>query len=194
MKIIKTFEEWSPKFNSTLQGAAALATSTNKPNQKKQSIVDYANRSISKELFEFRKIKDGKLETVVFSISHDPEFILKPIEKFSVLGGGTGFRIPVILKSIKSQNLAIESREEKYNFNFVNNGKMYINSFGSYWDPNSPGNEIKFVDRSSIENLMAMAIQAIESSPEKGTGITKEDILDIIKDIVLDKDMRSFTI
>jgi hypothetical protein len=59
------------------------------------------------------------------------------------------------------------------------------------------------VDRASIENFMAMAIQAITSSPEPGTpvdlsqrGMTKEkqDILDLIQKIVLDKDMRSFTI
>lgn len=219
MKIIKTFEEWSPKFNRTLQGAAALATSTNKPHQKKQSIEDYANRSISKEEFMFKVLNDrDELGPNVLSIAHDPKFILKPIEQFTLVNRTSGLMllsIPVLLKYHKKEDGTILPTEEKHQphmLTFTEDGSMYMNIRMGDWD--GKGHKIKFVDRASIENLMAMAIQAITSSPEPGTpvesqddgtgwgpgpvekGMTKEkqDILNLIQKIVLNKDMRSFTI
>jgi hypothetical protein len=228
MKIIKTYEEWSPKFNRTLQGAAALATSTNKPDQKKQSIEDYANRSINKEEFMIKRFNDrDELLPNVYTIVHDPKFILKPIEKFASVRSPFIIRkqlsIPVILKYYKKEDgTIVPTEEEKYMLTFTEDGSIYIKSSKDWkWDVNFPGHKIKFVDRASIENFIAMAIQAITSSPEPGStlspeeeleillgnktidsaadtansGMTKEkqDILDLIQKIVLDKDMRSFT-
>jgi hypothetical protein len=236
MKYLKKFEKWSPKFNRTLQGAAALATSTNKPNQKKQSIEDYANRSISKEEFMF-KVYNDKLEELnpaVFTIVHDPKFILKPIEQLALVNeyGINDYTInpdgsidvdhtpgllsiPIIYKKIDGTIVPIE---KPYMLTFTEDGSIYLKLINKdwKWDVNSPGNKIRFVDRASIENFIAMAIQSITSSPEPGTpvesasqrlrnrrsntaeysGMTKEKqaILDLIQKIVLDKDMRSFTI
>jgi len=218
MKHIKKFnEEWSPKFNRTLQGAAALATSTNKPHQKKQSIEDYANRSISKEEFMFKVFNENNPLLSVLTIVHDPKFILKPIEKFASVKKSDDLElslsIPVILKYYKKEDgtvVPIAAKEAACIITFTEDGIIKIK-----WDPaDSPDYQIKFVNRASIENFMAMAIQAITSSPEPGTpvesqddgtgwgsapvekGMTKEkqDILDLIQKIVLDKDMRSFTI
>jgi len=219
MKIIKTFEEWSPKFNRTLQGAAALATSTNKPHQKKQSIEDYANRSIGKEEFMFKVFNDNmELDQNVLTIVHDPKFILKPIEKFASVKQSINFElslsIPVILKYHKKEDGTVVPTEEKHQpwiITFTEDGIIKMKPQMA----NATGAQIKFVNRASIENFMAMAIQAITSSPEPGTPVesaakrienrmsniadsdmTKEKqyILDLIQKIVLDKDMRSFTI
>lgn len=202
-----------------IKGAAALATSTNKPHQKKQSIEDYANRSISKEEFMFKVLNDrDELGPNVLNIAHDPKFILKPIEQFTLVNRTSGLMllsIPVLLKYHKKEDGTILPTEEKHQphmLTFTEDGSMYMNIRMGDWD--GKGHKIKFVDRASIENLMAMAIQAITSSPEPGTpvesqddgtgwgpgpvekGMTKEkqDILNLIQKIVLNKDMRSFTI
>jgi hypothetical protein len=218
MKYLKKFEKWSSKFNRTLQGAAALATSTNKPDQKKQSIEDYANRSISKEEFMFKAYKkvNGnwvEINSNVLTIVHDPKFILKPIELLKV-DHTSVLSIPVLLKYKKEDGTIVH---EPHMLTFTEDGSIYINSSKDWkWDVKFPGYKIRFVNRASIENFIAMAIQAITSSPEPGTpvesastritnrrmnlpefsGMTKEKqaILDLIQKIVLDKDMRSFTI
>ena len=213
MKIIKTFEEWSPKFNRTLQGAAALATSTNKPHQKKQSIEDYANRSIGKEEFAFRLVQtaDGRedMSPNIGILLHDPKFILKPIEQLTLIPqipnsasnpsiSGLVLSIPLIYKSVKTPEGTIITNQLKI-ITFTEDGSVYLNNRNGFTA--GQGLKIKFVDRASIENFMAMAIQAITSSPEPGTPVDlsqmtkeKQDILDLIQKIVLDKDMRSFTI
>ena len=226
MKIIKTFEAWSAKFNRTLQGAAALATSTNKPHQKKKSIEDYANRSIGKEEFAFRLVKtdDGREDTGpnIGILLHDPKFILKPIEQLTLIPklpnpsntkGIDVLSIPLIYKSVKTPEGKIIDTNQLKIITFTEDGSVYLNNRNGF----TPGQglKIKFVDRASIENFMAMAIQAITSSPEPGipiesaaeriknrmsntadSGMTEEKqiILDLIQKIVLDKDMRSFTI
>lgn len=213
MKTIKTFEEWSPVFNRTLQGAAALATSTKKPNEKKQSIEDYANRSISKEEFMFKVFNGDPNSSVqlgpnTICIVHDPKFILKPIEKFASVKQSDDLElslsIPVILKYHKKEDGTVVPTEEKnqpWIITFTEDGIITMKSQES--DPNGRGLQIKFVNRASIENFIAMAIQAITSSPEKGTmspfrksefSKEKQDILDLIQKIILDKDMRTFTI
>ena len=228
MKIIKTFEAWSAKFNRTLQGAAALATSTNKPHQKKQSIEDYANRSIGKEEFAFRLVQtaDGRedMSPNIGILLHDPKFILKPIEQLTLIPqipnsasntsiSGLVLSIPLIYKSVKTPEGTIIDTNQLKIITFTEDGSVYLNNRNGFTA--GQGLKIKFVDRASIENFMAMAIQAITSSPEPGTpvesaaeqiknrynkrpnsGMTKEkqDILDLIQKIVLDKDMRSFTI
>jgi len=215
MKIIKTFEEWSPKFNRTLQGAAALATSTNKPHQKKQSIEDYANRSISKEEFAFRLVQNAfgreDMGQNIGILLHDPKFILKPIEQLNLIPklpnsasnpriSGLVLSIPLIYKSVKTPEGTIIDTNQLKIITFTEDGSVYLNNRNGGFTAGQ-GLKIKFVDRASIENFMAMAIQAITSSPEPGTAVDlsqmtkeKQDILDLIQKIVLDKDMRSFTI
>ena len=206
MKIIKTFEEWSPKFNRTLQGAAALATSTNKPHQKKQSIEDYANRSIGKEEFAFRLVQtaDGRedMSPNIGILLHDPKFILKPIEQLTLIPqipnsasnpsiSGLVLSIPLIYKSVKTPEGTIITNQLKI-ITFTEDGSVYLNNRNGFTA--GQGLKIKFVDRASIENFMAMAIQAITSSPEPGTDAARWSYNNLIQKIVLDKDMRSFTI
>lgn len=233
MKIIKTYEEWSPKFNKTLQSASALATSTNKGFGKAtKSIEDYANRSISKEEFRILvPLKDGNNR--ILKIVHDPKFILKPMEQLALINkhlrlplldqDNRFFSIPVIAKGLENEDGTDLENEDgtKYKYEdeslmitFDYSGNVYITKRLEKWNGNK-NTVLRFLDRASIENFIAMAIQAITSSPEPGTpvesgadimrnirsnkprysGMTKEkqDILNLIQKIVLDKDMRSFT-
>jgi hypothetical protein len=220
MKIIKTFEEWSPKFNRTLQGAAALATSTNKGFGKAAKSIEYfANRSISKE--EFKIVEESTASVKTGTFVHDPKFILKPIEQFSLINktkdNMSFFSIPLIMTEVEYGGRLAQISGEKKSVNiqkmitFTSLGVVSINDRSGDWS--GLKNNVRFLDRASIENFIAMAIQAITSSPEPGTpvesqddgtgwgsapvekGMTKEkqDILDLIQKIVLDKDMRSFT-
>lgn len=214
MKIIKTYEEWSPKFNRTLQGAAALATSTNKGFGKAAKSIEYfANRSISKEKFKIVEESTASVRTGTFV--HDPKFILKPIEQFSLINKTKGnmsfFSIPLIMTEVEYVNGEKNNVNIQKMITFTSLGVVSINDRSGDWS--GLKNNVRFLDRASIENFIAMAIQAITSSPEPGTpvesqddgtgwgpapvekGMTKEkqDILDLIQKIVLDKDMRSFT-
>lgn len=229
MRYIKMYEEWSPKFNRTLQGASAIATATNKGFGKAaKAIKDYAERSISKEEFSL-KLENG--EHVTFT--HDPDFLLKPISEFLKFNEIFAnelkraveyqkerryFMIPLKLKSA-SPGLANKL------FTMERSGSPLILMFGSQLESSSlifgpfqggkeNYNGARFTDRSGIENFLAMAVQSILSSPEPGTpvesaskrienrmsntansGMTKEkkDILALIQESVLDKDMRKFT-
>ncbi len=222
MKYIKLFEEWSPNFNRTLQGASVIATSTNKGFGKAaKSIEDYANRSISKEEF---KVQNDNLEVIII---HDPKFILSPVKWFKECNSdrtsgdsyGNYFHIPVITKSVSNNNftgesmitfckdyqgvseIKIHSRDKKICDDAVHNkmGKFQT---------------VRFSDRNGIENFFAMIIQTILSSPEPGTpaesasqklknrmnkivdsDMTKEkqQIIDVIQNSVLSRDMREFT-
>ena len=223
MKHIKLFEswlnEWSPNFNRTLQGAAAIATSTNKPFQKKQSIEDYANRSISKEEFSIVPMRGDDVVEAKAIFANDPKFILKPIEQFysvNSVGNQVWLSIPIIQKSLERENGSITNMTGENSLKmltFTEKGLVYFTPRMQKWD--GSGGCVKFLDRASLENFMAMAIQAITSSPEPGTpvesaserilnrrnnipdsGMTeeKQSILDLIQKIVLDKDKRSFTI
>lgn len=214
MKIIKTYEEWSPKFNRTLQGAAALATSTNKGFGKAAKSIEYfANRSISKEKFKIVAESTASVRTGTFV--HDPKFILKPIEQFSLINKTKGnmsfFSIPLIMTEVEYVNGEKNNVNIQKMITFTSLGVVSINDRSGDWS--GLKNNVRFLDRASIENFIAMAIQAITSSPEPGTpvesqddgtgwgpapvekGMTKEkqDILNLIQKIVLDKDMRSFT-
>jgi len=99
MKYLKKFEKWSPKFNRTLQGASALAVSTNKGFGKvAKNIEAYANRSISNEEFEAESDLGD-----VFVIVHDPKFILNPIKDYVSLNRNLRRKywlaIPVLIKN-----------------------------------------------------------------------------------------------
>ena len=214
MKIIKTYEEWSPKFNKTLQSASALATSTNKGFGKAAKSIEYfANRSISKE--KFKIVEESTASVRIGTFVHDPKFILKPIEQFSLINKTKGnmsfFSIPLIMTEVEYVNGEKKSVNIQKMITFTSLGVVSINDRSGDWS--GLKNNVRFLDRASIENFIAMAIQAITSSPEPGTpvesqddgtgwgsapvekGMTKEkqDILNLIQKIVLDKDMRSFT-
>ena len=214
MKIIKTYEEWSPKFNKTLQSASALATSTNKGFGKAAKSIEYfANRSISKE--KFKIVEESTASVRIGTFVHDPKFILKPIEQFSLINKTKGnmsfFSIPLIMTEVEYVNGEKKSVNIQKMITFTSLGVVSINDRSGDWS--GLKNNVRFLDRASIENFIAMAIQAITSSPEPGTpvesqddgtgwgsapvekGMTKEKqiILKLIQTIVLDKDMRSFT-
>ena len=214
MKIIKTYEEWSPKFNKTLQSASALATSTNKGFGKAAKSIEYfANRSISKE--KFKIVEESTASVRIGTFVHDPKFILKPIEQFSLINKTKGnmsfFSIPLIMTEVEYVNGEKKSVNIQKMITFTSLGVVSINDRSGDWS--GLKNNVRFLDRASIENFIAMAIQAITSSPEPGTpvesqddgtgwgsapvekGMTKEKqiILELIQTIVLDKDMRSFT-
>ena len=237
MKHIKMYEAWSAKFNRTLQGASAIATATNKGFGKAaKAIKDYAERSISKEKFSL-KLENGDDITFThdpdFLIKPISEFL-----KFNVNFAKENkqsdqkdrqenqrkrgyFMIPLKLQSA-SAPLANKL------FTMERSGSSLILMFGTpdgslsgtttessslVFGPFQGGKEdynvVRFSDRSGIENFLAMAIQAITSSPEPGTPVdfsmtkewiarqllisAKQDILALIQEVVLDKDMRKFT-
>ena len=224
MKHIKLFEEWSPKFNRTLQGAYQTALDYKQHgdvNKKAQSILDYANRSISQEVFSVGVAISPNSQV---EITHDPEFILKPIETFIKENGDLSkdknyLVIPINLIKKEDSKVApnVLKPVPKYTLMFKD-GKIY--SFPRTRTQSNipePKHEIRFSNRKNIEDFFAMTIQAILSSPEKTTmnvfkgkfgsivasspdenkpGDTKEKqiILGLIQKIILEKYMRQYTI
>jgi len=232
MNHIKLFEEWSPKFNRTLQGASAIATSTNKGFGKAaKAVKDYAEKQISKEEFRL-ELENG--DKVI--ITHDANFLLNPISEFKKINPGK------LLNAIAFPN----QRETQSNFyipvkikisNWTNEMEVpviFFRSPDSYSKTGKGGPEnssvvlgsihsiergfaTRFSDKSGLENFIAMAIQSILSSPEKGIPIdfkvdkymtpdklgmdsfpeemTKEKffLISLFKDNILNKDMREFT-
>ena len=186
MKYIKLFEEWSPNFNRTLQGAYDKAQTTNKGFGKAaKAIMDYANRSISKKVFTIETTKGNKVEIV-----HNPEFILKPIQTFIKYNGElskeyarntAGINDPLMSKGYivlpvkysegeKAKRLfgrKVEKLREDFDLIFKD-GKIYAMSTSRDSTPLPiPKDELRFSDRKSIEDFFAMTIQAVLSSPEK---------------------------
>jgi len=235
MKHIKLFEAWSAKFHKTLQGASAIATSTNKGFGKAAKAVrDYAEKQISKEEFSLETENGSKL-----IITHDANFLLNPISEFTkvnpgkltnLISGdkGTYFNIPV---KVKISSVAMElpiilfqapdslngGQGRKMGEGGVGNSPVVLGPFGPLL--RDRGLATRFSDNSSLENFIAMAIQSILSSPEKGTPIeeikdldaeltpshlgmdsfpdqmTKEKffLISLFKNNILNKDMREFT-
>jgi len=238
MKYIKLFEDWSPKFHKTLQGASAIATSTNKGFGKAaKAVKDYAEKQISKEEFSLETENGDKL-----IITHDANFLLNPISEFTkvnpgklrnLISGdkGTFFNIPVKVKRILSYaggSLSMElpiilfrspdslnaGRGPKMGEGGVDNSPVVLGPFGPLL--RDKGLATRFSDNSGLENFIAMAIQSILSSPERGTPIetgkfemtpshlgmesfpdqmTKEKffLISLFKNNILNKDMREFT-
>ena len=210
MKNIKTFEEWSPKFNRTLQGAYQQAQITNKGFGKAaKSVMDYANRSISQEVFSVEFSSGVKI-----TFTHDPEFILKPIQTFIKENGDLSkdknyLVIPISAKtSIKPDGTERDFVQYKYVLLFKD-GK--ISGYRRDRESSSVGiqeMELRFSDRKGLENFFAMTIQAVLSSPEKvsqpspfrkpdnslpGDTVEKQTILKLIQKLILDKDQRQYT-
>jgi len=214
MKHIKLFEEWSPNFNRTLQGAYDKAQTTNKGFGKaSKAIMDYANRSISKEVFTI-EFESG----VKITFTHDPEFILKPIETFIKENGElskdkTYLLIPILAKTATDGEVEETYKNDKFILLFKD-GKIV--GYRRNRESSVIGNEkmnTRFSDRKNIEDFFAMTIQAILSSPEKssqtpwirkirlgkfdenkpGDNLEKQVILGLIQKIILDKDQRQYT-
>jgi hypothetical protein len=192
---IELFEKWSANFNRTLQGAYAKSKETNKGfGRAAKNIMDYANRSISREEF-LVKDNDGREYKITFA----PEVILEPIKSIR----GTD-EIPVI-----SQRSPVEDHSVNPSWFELRNGGMYL----------KPGHEygyfqVRFLDRKNIEDFFSMLIQSILSSPEAGKPaepggfgwkeggdspeiqnltLEKQRILDLIQNYILSRDMRQFT-
>lgn len=240
MKYIKLFEDWSPKFHKTLQGASAIATSTNKGFGKAaKAVKDYAEKQISKEEFSLETENGDKL-----IITHDANFLLNPISEFTkvnpgkltnLISGdkGTYFNIPVKIKTssagfnsggslsmelpiilFRAPDLLNGGQGKKMGEGGVDNSPVVLGPFGPLL--RDKGLATRFSDNSGLENFIAMAIQSILSSPERGTPIetgkfemtpshlgmesfpdqmTKEKFLliSLFKNNILNKDMREFT-
>lgn len=236
MKHIKLFEAWSAKFNRTLQGASAIATSTNKGFGKAaKAVKDYAEKQISKEMFSLETEHGSKL-----IITHDANFLLKPISEFTkvnpgklmnLISGdkGTYFNIPVKVKTFLPEGIELPiilfqapdslngGQGRKMGEGGVGNSPVVLGPFGPLL--RDKGLATRFSDNSGLENFIAMAIQSILSSPEKGTPIeeikdldaeltpshlgmdsfpeqmTKEKffLISLFKNNILNKDMREFT-
>jgi hypothetical protein len=219
MKYIKLFEEWSPNFNRTLQGAYQTSLGLKQHgdvNKKAKEIENYANRSISQEVFS---VVVAISPNSPVEITHDPEFILKPIETFIKENGDLSkdknyLVIPInvigddnngYIDDLKGWDFANSKPPPAHTLMFKD-GKIY--SFlrtrtGSYIP--EPKHEIRFSNRKNIEDFFAMTIQAILSSPEEsdfvpvsnphqGDTEEKQIILGLIQKIILEKDMRQYTI
>jgi hypothetical protein len=238
MNHIKLFEEWSPKFNRTLQGASAIATSTNKGFGKAaKAVKDYAEKQISKEEFSLELENGDKL-----IITHDVNFLLNPISEFTkvnpgklknLISGdkGTFFNIPVKVKTSSANSGGSLSMElpiilfrapdslngwqgSKMGEGGVDNSPVVLGPFGPLL--RDKGLATRFSDNSGLENFIAMAIQSILSSPERGTLIETESLditpshlgmdsfpdqmtkekfflISLFKNNILNKDMREFT-
>ena len=245
MNHIKLFEEWSPKFNRTLQGASAIATSTNKGFGKAaKAVKDYAEKQISKEEFSLELENGDKL-----IITHDANFLLNPISEFTKVNPGklmnaisgdkgTYFNIPVKVKTslyggielpiilFRSPDSLTFASGAKTNEGGVGNSTVVLGPFSSHllWQnrhikhsqDRDKGFATRFSDKSGLENFIAMAIQSILSSPERGTPIETESLditpshlgmdsfpeqmtkekfflISLFKNNILNKDMREFT-
>ena len=219
MKHIKLFEAWSAKFNRTLQGASAIAKSTNKGFGKAEKEVrDYAEKQISKEEFSLELENGDKL-----IITHDTNFLLNPISEFERLNPGKiinaqrenakFFFIPVKVKSYPDlgEIPVIESPVIFFRDSLRDGPSMVLGTLGNIVN----GFPSRFSNKSGFENFIAMAIQSILSSPEKvmsrglalgmtpdalgmesfpeGMSQEKFIIINLFKNIILNKDIREFT-
>ena len=241
MKHIKLFEAWSAKFNRTLQGASALAKSNNKGFGKAEKEVrDYAEKQISKEEFSLELENGDKL-----IITHDTNFLLNPISEFEKINTSkifyrytstpekqNYFFIPVKVKTYPlSDELEVPVIFFRDPRSYTKTGKgglanssvilgtMKTGGANNMFIDKESAKAARFSNKSGFENFIAMAIQSILSSPEKGTPIeeikdldeeptpnqlgmdsfpeqmTKEKfiIINLFKNIILDKDIREFT-
>ena len=182
MKNIKTFEEWSPKFNRTLQGAYNQATVTNKGFGKAaKDVMDYAKRNITKEEFTATYVGHNN-DIREFKFSFDPITLLRPTSeiKLELAPGKEYLKIPIIIKDLRSKfdndwgtQVNIETKAVLYIVDptklmvyfseSVGNG---INDVPKTWKDQEL--VIRFKDRTSIENFISMLIQSILSDPNKG--------------------------
>jgi len=216
MKNIKTFEEWSPKFNRTLQGAYNQATVTNKGFGKAaKAVMDYAEKNITKEEFTATYV-DVNDKIREFKFSFDPSTLLHPTSEVSVgsssgreklLGFGSVYiKIPIIIKDLRSRHngWTTEYTETKADLYIMNPEATKLKVLfgvkqknGDYCSVGSGPNDvsktwkdqdlvIRFKDRTSIENFISMLIQAILSDPNKAKAMDMEKIYKWVENEVMD--------
>lgn len=191
MKYLKLFEEWSPKFNKTLQAALKTAQETRKGFGKvAQDITDYASKQVSKEIFtlNLNGIFKGQEVDQEVKIMHKAEVLLEPMTnaQFIVLSLTqlTGkLIIPVLIPRSESHShsfitfknygdrtdieLAVDipvgyySRKQQQAMGSASPDRYSI-------DKLLPIN-VRFSDRGSLEDFLAMLIQSILSSNEGGS-------------------------
>ena len=197
MKHIKLFEEWSPNFNRTLQGAYGKAQSTNKGFGKAtKAIMDYANRSISKKIFKVVTTREKEIEIV-----HHPEFILKPIDTFKKYNGELSKNksfivIPIKISPSNAEKIGTidgqigplpsyyrqlpERMRPTTDFDLLfKDGKIYAMPASTAYTPTKrefsdlpeEKGELRFSSRVDIEDFFAMVIQAVLSFPEESSDI-----------------------
>lgn len=182
MKIIKTFEEWSPKFNRTLQGAYNQAEATNKGFGKAaKDVMDYAKRNITKEEFTATYI-DVNDKIAEFKFSFDPSTLLRPTSeiKLELATGKEYLKIPIIIKDLRKHLdgwnfVGVETKAVLYITNpEPTKLKVFFTDINVGGGPNDVPKTwkdehltIRLKDRTGIENFISMLIQAILSDPNK---------------------------
>ena len=241
MKYLKLFEEWSPKFNQTLQAALKTAQETRKGFGKvAQDITDYASKQVSKEIFtlNLNGIFKGQEVDQEVKIMHKAEVLLEPMTNVSI-GSQHGvimtqltgkLIIPVLIPRSESHShsfITFKNYGDRTDIELAVDIPVVINSEwgnpGQAMGSASPDRysidkllpiNVRFSDRGSLEDFLAMLIQSILSSNEGGSpaepdrygyttaagwpdeklpGLTKEkqDILEFIQKNLLDKDIRN---
>jgi hypothetical protein len=221
MKHIKLFEAWSAKFNRTVQGASAIAKSNNKVfcNAAKE-VRDYAEKQIRKEDFSLELERGGRLmitHDTNFLLNPISEFDrLNPGKLQFGLSSDKSFYIPVnVMRSVNAVAYKpglIQSPVILFRNTDRGGPSMVLGDIG---DIEFTGLPSRFTNKSDLENFIAMAIQSILSSPEKvrSSGLAKEMtpdrlgmesfpegmsqekfiIINFFKNIILNKDIREFT-
>ena len=233
MKYLKLFEEWSPKFNKTLQAALKTAQETRKGFGKvAQDITDYASKQVSKEIFtlNLNGIFKGQEVDQEVKIMHKAEVLLEPMTigpKIAAVRSHYQLIIPVLIPRSESHShsfITFKNYGDRTDIELAVDIPLVINSFkGQAMGSASPDRysidkllpiNVRFSDRGSLEDFLAMLIQSILSSNEGGSpaepdrygyttaagwpdeklpGLTKEkqDILEFIQKNLLDKDIRN---
>ena len=194
MKYLKLFEEWSPKFNQTLQAALKTAQETRKGFGKvAQDITDYASKQVSKEIFtlNLNGIFKGQEVDEEVKIMHKAEVLLEPMTNVSI-GSQQGVIMTKFDDALIIPVLIPRSESHSHSFiTFKNYGdrtdiELAVDIQRDGWglpqdglcvgsaspdrysiDKLLPIN-VRFSDRGSLENFLAMLIQSILSSNEGG--------------------------
>ena len=188
MKYLKLFEEWSPKFNQTLQAALKTAQETRKGFGKvAQDITDYASKQVSKEIFtlNLNGIFKGQEVDQEVKIMHKAEVLLEPMTigpKIAAVRSHYQLIIPVLIPRSESHShsfITFKNYGDRTDIELAVDIPLVINSFkGQAMGSASPDRysidkllpiNVRFSDRGSLEDFLAMLIQSILSSNEGGS-------------------------
>ena len=180
MKYLKLFEEWSPKFNQTLQAALKTAQETRKGFGKvAQDITDYASKQVSKEIFtlNLNGIFKGQEVDQEVKIMHKAEVLLEPMTNVSI-GSQHGvimtqltgkLIIPVLIPRSESHShsfITFKNYGDRTDIELAVDIPLVINSFkGQAMGSASPDRysidkllpiNVRFSDRGSLEDFLAI--------------------------------------
>ena len=191
MKYLKLFEEWSPKFNQTLQAALKTAQETRKGFGKvAQDITDYASKQVSKEIFtlNLNGIFKGQEVDQEVKIMHKAEVLLEPMTigpKIAAVRSHYQLIIPVLIPRSESHShsfITFKNYGDRTDIELAVDIPVVINSEwgnpGQAMGSASPDRysidkllpiNVRFSDRGSLEDFLAMLIQSILSSNEGGS-------------------------